>query len=266
MRAQFFHLDAWPRDACHPSYAARVDFAPLGPLITRHPMIPHPNHPAEQVKGKPRRSEGGGSAPGAGAGSGGAGGGGGGGGGRRIGRRTTIGAKSLGAQFRENLNNLVATVDKTHPHYVRTIKPNDDLKPGNFAYGRIAEQLRNAGVLEVVRVARAGFPVRLGIQEFIDRYGVLAPMVVETAYRNCAQVRGGGSPLLRIASRFSLLGLDQAAVLGIPRVLAVAQALSLRSVDRPRFGFGRSRKRSVANQPLLATRVASVLPLVRRAA
>ncbi|CAN0580319.1 unnamed protein product, partial [Ectocarpus sp. 12 AP-2014] len=95
------------------------------------------------------------------------------GGGRRVGRRTTIGAKSLGAQFRENLNNLVATVDKTHPHYVRTIKPNDDLKPGNFAYDRIAEQLRNAGVLEVVRVARAGFPVRLGIQEFIDRYGVL---------------------------------------------------------------------------------------------
>ncbi|CAN0563628.1 unnamed protein product, partial [Ectocarpus sp. 12 AP-2014] len=92
---------------------------------------------------------------------------------RRVGRRTTIGAKSLGAQFRENLNNLVATVDKTHPHYVRTIKPNDDLKPGNFAYDRIAEQLRNAGVLEVVRVARAGFPVRLGIQEFIDRYGVL---------------------------------------------------------------------------------------------
>ncbi|CAM9900429.1 unnamed protein product [Scytosiphon promiscuus] len=139
------------------------------------------------VKGKPRRSEGGGNAPGAGGGPGGNGGV---GGGRRIGRRTTIGAKSLGAQFRENLNNLVATVDKTHPHYVRTIKPNDDLKPGNFAYERIAEQLRNAGVLEVVRVARAGFPVRLGIQEFIDRYGVLAPLVVETAYRNCAQDGG----------------------------------------------------------------------------
>lgn len=110
-----------------------------------------------------------------------------------MGRRTTIGAKSLGAQFRENLNNLVTTVDKTHPHYVRTIKPNDDLKPGTFTYDRIAEQLRNAGVLEVVRVARAGFPVRLGIQEFIDRYAVLAPMVVETAYRNCAQVRKEGA-------------------------------------------------------------------------
>ncbi|CAM9283067.1 unnamed protein product [Pylaiella littoralis] len=139
-----------------------------------------------KVKGKPRRSEGASAGPGAGVG----GSGGGSGGSRRVGRRTTIGAKSLGAQFRENLNNLVATVDKTHPHYVRTIKPNDYLKPGNFAYDRIAEQLRNAGVLEVVRVARAGFPVRLGIQEFIDRYGVLAPLVVEAAYRNCAQDGG----------------------------------------------------------------------------
>lgn len=105
-----------------------------------------------QVKGKPRRSEGaGGGGPGTSSS-------------KSRGRRTTIGAKSLGAQFRENLNNLVLTVDKTHPHYVRTIKPNDDLSPANFTFDRIAEQLRNAGVLEVVRVARAGFPVRLGIQ------------------------------------------------------------------------------------------------------
>lgn len=44
----------------------------------------------------------------------------------------------------------------------RCIKPNDQLVPAKFNYARIAEQLRNAGVLEVVRVARAGFPVRLG--------------------------------------------------------------------------------------------------------
>ncbi|CAN0461458.1 unnamed protein product, partial [Phaeothamnion confervicola] len=61
----------------------------------------------------------------------------------------------------------------THPHYVRCIKPNDELRPALFSYERVAEQLRNAGVLEVVRVARAGFPVRLGIQEFVDRYGLL---------------------------------------------------------------------------------------------
>ncbi len=97
-------------------------------------------------------------------------------------RRSIIGAKSLGSQFKEDLNSLVSDVNTTHPHYIRCIKPNDDLKPNIFSNKRIEEQLRNAGVLEVVRVARAGFPVRLGIEEFIDRYGMVAVAVVEKAY------------------------------------------------------------------------------------
>ncbi len=97
-------------------------------------------------------------------------------------RRTVIGAKSLGSQFKEDLNSLVSDVNTTHPHYVRCIKPNDDLKPNIFNNKRIEEQLRNAGVLEVVRVARTGFPVRLGIEEFIDRYGMVAVTAVEKAY------------------------------------------------------------------------------------
>jgi myosin-5 len=97
-------------------------------------------------------------------------------------RRSTIGAKSLGSQFKDNLNALIRVVNKTHPHYVRCIKPNDELKANIFNYERIAEQLRNAGVLEVVRVARAGFPVRLGIQDFVERYGMVAVAAVEAAY------------------------------------------------------------------------------------
>ncbi len=102
-------------------------------------------------------------------------------------RRSVIGAKSLGSQFKEDLNSLVSDVNTTHPHYVRCIKPNDDLKPNIFNDKRIEEQLRNAGVLEVVRVARAGFPVRLGIEEFIDRYGMVAVTAVEKAYLRTAK-------------------------------------------------------------------------------
>ncbi|CAM9911573.1 unnamed protein product [Pylaiella littoralis] len=103
-----------------------------------------------------------------------------------VGGRSTIGAKSLGTQFKENLNNLLGVVNLTHPHYVRCIKPNDQLVPAKFNYVRIAEQLRNAGVLEVVRVARAGFPVRLGVHEFVERYALLGARVVEVAYRRAA--------------------------------------------------------------------------------
>lgn len=56
--------------------------------------------------------------------------------------------------------------------------------PAKFNFERIAEQLRNAGVLEVVRVARAGFPVRLGVHEFVERYALLGARVVEAAYRH----------------------------------------------------------------------------------
>jgi myosin V len=99
------------------------------------------------------------------------------------GRRNTIGAKSLGTQFKDNLGSLIKVVNQTHPHYVRCVKPNDDLVPNRVNHERIAEQLRNAGVLEVVRVARAGFPVRLGVSEFVERYGMLAVLTVEEAYR-----------------------------------------------------------------------------------
>ncbi|KAG5187977.1 myosin-like protein, partial [Tribonema minus] len=98
-------------------------------------------------------------------------------------RRSTIGAKSLGAQFKDSLAALVKAIGRTHPHYVRCVKPNDALVADRFDHERIAEQLRNAGVLEVVRVARAGFPVRLGVSEFVQRYGLLAPGALESAYR-----------------------------------------------------------------------------------
>ncbi len=49
----------------------------------------------------------------------------------------------------------------TTPHYIRCIKPNDDSEPDFINRIRVMEQLRYGGVLEAVRVARSGYPVRL---------------------------------------------------------------------------------------------------------
>jgi myosin-5 len=43
---------------------------------------------------------------------------------------------------------------------VRCLKPNDELAPDNFDPKQIVEQLRYCGVLEAVRVSRAGYPTR----------------------------------------------------------------------------------------------------------
>lgn len=57
----------------------------------------------------------------------------------------------------------------------RCIKPNYHLKPETFDQAMILQQLRCCGVLEVVRIAKAGYPTRYEHQQFVDRYIDLMP-------------------------------------------------------------------------------------------
>jgi myosin-5 len=83
--------------------------------------------------------------------------------------------KTVGQQFKEQLTSLIESVQKTDPHYIRCIKPNDAAKPLLMTRKRTTEQLRYGGVLEAVRVARAGYPVRLPHAAFFQRYRMLLP-------------------------------------------------------------------------------------------
>jgi len=86
-------------------------------------------------------------------------------------------SKTVGQQFKEQLANLMIAVEKTEPHYIRCLKPNDAAKPNLLTRKRLTEQLRYGGVLEAVRVARMGYPVRLGHSAFYQRYRMLLPSV-----------------------------------------------------------------------------------------
>lgn len=88
-------------------------------------------------------------------------------------------SKTVGQQFKEQLNSLISSVEVTDPHYIRCLKPNDAAKPKMLTRKRLTEQLRYGGVLEAVRVARAGYPVRLTHQSFFQRYRMLLPTVSE---------------------------------------------------------------------------------------
>jgi len=85
--------------------------------------------------------------------------------------------KTVGQQFKEQLTSLVTSVEKTDPHYIRCLKPNDAARPKMCTRKRLTEQLRYGGVLEAVRVARAGYPVRMVHAEFYQRYRMLLPAV-----------------------------------------------------------------------------------------
>ncbi|KAG6789264.1 hypothetical protein POTOM_005355 [Populus tomentosa] len=65
------------------------------------------------------------------------------------------------------------------PHYIRCVKPNTVLKPGIFENIDVVNQLRCGGVLEAIRRSCAGYPTKRTFDEFLDRFGMLAPDVLD---------------------------------------------------------------------------------------
>ena len=62
---------------------------------------------------------------------------------------------------------------RTELHFVRCIKPNSAQVPDRFDAPLVLHQLRCCGVLEVTRIARAGYPTRYAHSAFAERYRVL---------------------------------------------------------------------------------------------
>nr|DAD44342.1 TPA_asm: hypothetical protein HUJ06_002572 [Nelumbo nucifera] len=89
---------------------------------------------------------------------------------------------SIGSRFKLQLQSLMETLSSTEPHYIRCVKPNNVLKPAIFENFNIIQQLRCGGVLEAIRISCAGYPTRRTFYEFLHRFGVLAPEVLEGNY------------------------------------------------------------------------------------
>jgi len=84
-------------------------------------------------------------------------------------------SKTVAQQFKDQLMSLIEKIESTEPHYIRCLKPNDAAKPRFMTRKRLTEQLRYGGVLEAIRVARMGYPVRLNHSAFFQRYRMLLP-------------------------------------------------------------------------------------------
>ncbi|KAL6981560.1 hypothetical protein U1Q18_023186 [Sarracenia purpurea var. burkii] len=86
---------------------------------------------------------------------------------------------SIGTRFKQQLQALMETLNTTEPHYIRCVKPNAVLKPGIFENFNVLNQLRCGGVLEAIRISCAGYPTKRTFDEFLDRFGMLAPDVLD---------------------------------------------------------------------------------------
>uniref|UniRef100_A0AAR2IY67 Myosin X n=1 Tax=Pygocentrus nattereri TaxID=42514 RepID=A0AAR2IY67_PYGNA len=80
---------------------------------------------------------------------------------------------TVSSQFKNSLHSLMSTLSTSNPFFVRCIKPNNNKMPDRFDHSLVLNQLRYSGMLETVRIRRAGFPVRRTFQDFCSRYYVL---------------------------------------------------------------------------------------------
>lgn len=112
--------------------------------------------------------------------SGDAGGGGGGKGGRG---KKGGGFSTVSSSYREQLNNLMATLRATQPHFVRCIIPNELKQPGVIDSHLVMHQLTCNGVLEGIRICRKGFPNRMVYPDFKLRWESLFFQLIKLLLR-----------------------------------------------------------------------------------
>ena len=82
---------------------------------------------------------------------------------------------TAGDKIKVSANDLVGTLMKCSPSYIRTIKPNDNKSPTEYNTGNVMHQIKYLGLQENVRIRRAGFAYRQTFEKFVERFFLLSP-------------------------------------------------------------------------------------------
>lgn len=82
---------------------------------------------------------------------------------------------SAGDKIKASANDLVATLMKATPSYIRTIKPNENKSPTEYNDQNVMHQIKYLGLQENVRIRRAGFAYRQTYEKFVERFYLLSP-------------------------------------------------------------------------------------------
>ncbi|KAI5099096.1 unconventional myosin-Ic [Silurus meridionalis] len=83
--------------------------------------------------------------------------------------------ETTATQFKNSLAKLMEILMSKEPSYVRCIKPNDAKQAGRFDDVLIRHQVKYLGLMENLRVRRAGFAYRRRYEIFLQRYKSLCP-------------------------------------------------------------------------------------------
>merc|ERR1712198_85257 len=96
-------------------------------------------------------------------------------------RKKGKGGKTVSSYFKGQLDDLMTTLYKTHPHFIRCVVPNTHKIPGGVEPGLVMHQYQCNGVLAGIAICRAGFPNKLPYPEFKARYNIIGAAAVAKA-------------------------------------------------------------------------------------
>ena len=82
---------------------------------------------------------------------------------------------TAGSQFKTSLARLVEILMSKEPSYIRCIKPNETKQAAKFELPIVSHQVKYLGLMENLRVRRAGFAYRRPYEAFLNRYKSLCP-------------------------------------------------------------------------------------------
>ncbi|KAM4648356.1 unconventional myosin-Ic isoform 3-T4 [Amazona ochrocephala] len=83
--------------------------------------------------------------------------------------------ETAATQFKNSLSKLMEILMSKEPSYIRCIKPNDAKQSDRFDEVLIRHQVKYLGLMENLRVRRAGFAYRRKYEVFLQRYKSLCP-------------------------------------------------------------------------------------------
>lgn len=78
--------------------------------------------------------------------------------------------------FKYSLIKLTELLSSKEPWYIRCIKPNELKRPGLFDDKLVGHQVKYLGLMENLRVRRAGFAYRRTFEVFLERYKCLSKL------------------------------------------------------------------------------------------
>jgi len=95
--------------------------------------------------------------------------------------------KTSGQKIRESAGMLMKKLSVCEPHYVRCIKPNSKKAAMSFDTGLVEHQVKYLGLLENVRVKRAGYAYRHYFHVFMNRFAPLMDQPGSNDGNGCQQ-------------------------------------------------------------------------------